>query len=176
MKARIIKREHYLAVSILWALSVEFSLGSLLSLAGLQLLLLQFLPNFDKKNLQSSLFRVLHFTTECFPFYFILWHITQFQGYTNNDLSTLNAKEPWHTLSGIRTLDFWWLRNLDSKRWSNCGSLEKLWRSYTCMIYVLRAIKWYTRVFQTTLSKGFEGKSLLEGIKGKKEKEDGCSL
>ena len=119
-----------------------------LSLAALQLLWLHFFPNFVKKNLQSSLFSVLHFTAEYFLFYFILWHITQFYGYTNNNLSTLNAKE----LS---------------------KEIEKLWCSYTCLIYLLRAIRWW--VFQSNfIETVLKGRPCLKVLKARKEKRMGA--
>ena len=124
----------------------------------------------------------MHFTTEYFLIVFP-WHITRFHGYENNNFSTFNAKEPWHTLSEIRTVEFWWLRNLDSKQWSNCRNLEKLWSSYTCLAYALQAIKCYTSVIQCIMvfnkqlhQKGSKGRPSLKALKAVEEGRIGCSL
>ena len=96
---------------------------------------------------------------------------------------TLNAKEAWHTLNEIRTVDFRWLRNLESKQWSNCGNLEKLWSSYTCLAYALQAIKWYTSVIQCIMvfnkqlyQKGLKSRPSLKALKVLKGRRIGCSL
>ena len=59
-----------------------FSLGLSQRFAALQILLLQFFP--------------------AFKFY---WHITEFHGYKNYELLTLNVEDLWQALNGVWTVD-----------------------------------------------------------------------
>ena len=145
---------------------MEFSLGSSQRLAALQILLLQFFLYFKRKSTKQ--------TVQCsilLPHDLkIFWHVTEFHGYKNYELLTLNVEDLWQTLNGIRTVDtaatfevYCTLRE----------TMKLIWMSDK--ISRMHIIKWYTmgdqciRVIQNAyLWKRLEGTFFFKG----KQKEE----